>query len=234
LILQLRSSESNTSEILKAENLSKTYGKGPASVHALKNVSITVREGELSLIVGPSGSGKTTLLLICGTLLRPDEGRVSIDNLQVTSMNQGSLPEVRLKKIGFIFQEFNLLSGFTALENVEVALNMNGIRGGRAKKIAWQAIDKVGLHDRGHRLQEDLSGGEKQRVAIARAIVNNPKLIIADEPTANLDSKTGSEVIETLRDIVKKEGRAALIASHDERIEGFADSIATLQDGSII
>jgi len=200
----------------------------------LKNVSLSVQEGELSLIVGPSGSGKTTLLLICGTLLRPDEGRVSIDNLQVTSMNQGSLPEVRLKKIGFIFQEFNLLSGFTALENVEVALNMNGIRGGKAKKIAWQAIDKVGLHDRANHLQEDLSGGEKQRVAIARAVVNNPKLIIADEPTANLDSKTGSGVIETLRDIVKNEGKAALIASHDVRIEGLADSIAKLEDGSIV
>ena len=156
----MHSSESNTSEILKAENLSKTYGKGSAAVHALKNVSLTIHEGELSLIAGPSGSGKTTLLLICGTLLRPDEGRISIDNLQVTSMNQGSLPEVRLKKIGFIFQEFNLLSGFTALENVEVALNMNGIRGGKAKKIAWQAIDKVGLHDRANHLQEDLSGGE--------------------------------------------------------------------------
>jgi len=230
----LHSSESNTSEILKAENLSKTYGKGSAAVHALKNVSLTIHEGELSLIAGPSGSGKTTLLLICGTLLRPDEGRVSIDNLQVTSMNQGRLPEIRLKKIGFIFQEFNLLSGFTALENVEVALNMNGIRGGRAKQIAWQAIDKVGLHDRANHLQEDLSGGEKQRVAIARAVVNNPKLIIADEPTANLDSKTGSGVIETLRDIVKKEGKAALIASHDVRIEGLADSIAKLEDGSIV
>jgi len=230
----LHSSESNTSEILKAENLSKTYGKGSAAVHALKNVSLTIHEGELSLIAGPSGSGKTTLLLICGTLLRPDEGRISIDNLQVTSMNQGSLPEVRLKKIGFIFQEFNLLSGFTALENVEVALNMNGIRGGKAKKIAWQAIDKVGLHDRANHLQEDLSGGEKQRVAIARAVVNNPKLIIADEPTANLDSKTGSRVIETLRDIIKKEGKAALIASHDVRIEGLADSIAKLEDGSIV
>ncbi|OLE84131.1 MAG: ABC transporter ATP-binding protein, partial [Crenarchaeota archaeon 13_1_20CM_2_51_8] len=204
------------------------------AVHALKNVSLTIHEGELSLIAGPSGSGKTTLLLICGTLLRPDEGRVSIDNLQVTSMNQGSLPEVRLKKIGFIFQEFNLLSGFTALENVEVALNMNGIRGGRAKKIAWQAIDKVGLHDRANHLQEDLSGGEKQRVAIARAVANNPKLIIADEPTANLDSKSGSEVIETLRDIVKKEGKAALIASHDVRIEGLADSITKLEDGSMV
>ncbi len=230
----MHSSESNTPEILKAENLSKTYGKGNAAVQALKNASLTVHEGELSLIVGPSGSGKTTLLLICGTLLRPDRGRVSIDNIQVTSINQGSLPNVRLKKIGFIFQEFNLLSGFTALENVEVSLNMNGIRGGSAKKIAWQAIDKVGLHDRANHLQEDLSGGEKQRVAIARAVVNNPKLLIADEPTANLDSKTGSEVIETLRNIVKKEGKAALIASHDARIEGLADSIRKLEDGSIV
>lgn len=229
----MHSNESRPSEILKAENLSKTYGKGYAAVHALKNVSLTVHQGELYLIVGPSGSGKTTLLLICGTLLRPDEGRVSIDGLDVTSMNLGRLPGVRLKKIGFIFQEFNLLSGFTALENVEVALNMNRIRGGTAKKIAWQAIDRVGLHDRADHLQEDLSGGEKQRVAIARAIVNNPKLIIADEPTANLDSKTGSEVIETLRDIVKKEGRAALVASHDKRIEGLADTIATLEDGSL-
>ena len=229
----MHSSESNTSEILKAENLSKTYGKGNAAVRALKNVSLTVHKGELSLIVGPSGSGKTTLLLICGTLLRPDEGRVAIDGLDVTSTNQGKLPDVRLKKIGFIFQEFNLLNGFTALENVEVALNMNRVRGSRAKRMARQVIDKVGLHDRADHLQEDLSGGEKQRVAIARAIVNNPKLIIADEPTANLDSRTGSELIETLRDIVKKEGRAALVASHDARIEGLADRVATLEDGRL-
>ena len=230
----MHSSESTTSEILKAENLSKTYGRGYAAVHALKKVSLSVREGELSLIIGPSGSGKTTLLLICGTLLRPDEGRVSIDGLAVTSMKQGTLPDVRLKKIGFIFQDFNLLGGFTALENVEIVLNMNGIRGGRARWMALQAIDRVGLHERANHDQEDLSGGEKQRVAIARAIVKNPKLIIADEPTAHLDSKTGSGIIETLRDVVKKEGRAALVASHDARIEGLADNIARLEDGSLV
>ena len=160
----MRSSNQEHSEILRVENLSKTYGEGRTAVHALDNVSLTVREGELSLIVGPSGSGKTTLLLICGTLLRPDQGWVSIEGMDVTSMAQRSLPEVRLRKIGFVFQEFNLLTGFTALENVEVALNMNGVRGEKARKIALEAIDRVGLHDRADHAQEDLSGGEKQRV----------------------------------------------------------------------
>jgi putative ABC transport system ATP-binding protein len=222
------------SEILKAESLSKTYGKGEATVRALTDVSVGVHEGELSLVVGPSGSGKTTLLLICGTLLRPDGGRVSIDSFDVTSINERILPEVRLKKIGFIFQQFNLLSRFTALENVEVVLNMKGLRGDRAREQARQALGKVGLLGRIHHLPEDLSGGEKQRVAIARAMVNNPRLIIADEPTANLDSKTGSEIIEMLREIVKKEKKGALIASHDARIENLADSIVKLEDGRIV
>jgi len=230
----LHSSKQDPSGILKAEGVSKTYGQGHAAVHALDNVSLTVREGELSLIVGPSGSGKTTLLLICGTLLRADAGRVTIEGMEVTSLAQHRLPEVRLRKIGFVFQEFNLLTGFTALENVEVALNMNGVRGEKARKVASEAIDRVGLHDRADHAQEDLSGGEKQRVAIARAIVNNPKIIIADEPTANLDSKTGSDVIDMLRSIVREEHRAALIASHDERIAGFADSVARLEDGRIV
>jgi putative ABC transport system ATP-binding protein len=220
--------------ILKAENLSKTYGRGEATVHALNDVSVSVYEGELSLIVGPSGSGKTTLLLICGTLLRPDAGRVTIDDLDVVSTNERNLPEIRLTKVGFIFQQFNLLSGFTAVENVEIVLNMNGLRGRGAKDLAWQALDRVGLHDRGNHLPEDLSGGEKQRVAIARAMANDPKLIIADEPTANLDSKTGSQVIEMLRDMIKKERKGALIASHDARIQSLADRIVRLEDGRIV
>ncbi len=221
-------------EILRAENLSKTYGRGEAAVRALENISLNVQEGQLSLIIGPSGSGKTTLLLICGALLKPDEGRVFIDGLDVTSMSKGNLPDVRLRKVGFIFQQFNLLSGFTALENAEVVLNMNGIRGGMATELALQAIDKVGLRDRAKHLPEDLSGGEKQRAAIARALVNNPRLIIADEPTANLDSKTGAEVIELIRKIVKREAKATLIASHDARIERLADNIIRLEDGRIV
>jgi putative ABC transport system ATP-binding protein len=222
------------SKILEGRNLSKSFGTGEATVHALSNVSLDVREGEISLVVGPSGSGKTTLLLICGTLLRPDEGKVLIDGTEVASLNEGGLAEVRLRKIGFVFQQFNLLGRFTALENVEVVLNMNGVRGRRARDLAWRMVDKVGLRGRANHLPEDLSGGEKQRVGIARAMANNPKLIIADEPTANLDSKTGLEIIGVLRDLVKKEAKAALIASHDVRIEGLADHVMVLEDGRIV
>jgi putative ABC transport system ATP-binding protein len=157
----------------------------------LRDVSVEIRKGELMLVVGPSGSGKTTLLLVCGTLLRPDTGSVVVDGQDTSSLKESSLAEVRLKKIGFVFQQFNLLRGFNALENVEVVLNMNGIRGSKARELALRALEDVGVRNRARHFPEDLSGGESQRVAIARAIANDPKLIIADEPTANLDSKTG-------------------------------------------
>jgi putative ABC transport system ATP-binding protein len=149
-------------------------------------------------------------------------------------MSDGTLAEVRLKKIGFVFQQFNLLRGFTAIENVEVVLNMNGKRGAAARDLALKALDEVGLRQRAAHLPEDLSGGESQRVAIARAIANNPKLIIADEPTANLDSKTGLHILELLKDIAKREGRAVLAASHDIRMESLADRILTLVDGRVV
>lgn len=219
--------------ILEVHNVSKTYGKGEVAVHAIKDVSLTVKEGELVLVVGPSGSGKTTLLLLCGTLLRPDTGTIVIDGLNATSLSESQLPSVRLKKIGFVFQQFNLLSGFSALENIEVVPSIGGTRGKRSTEIAQKALESVGLGHRANHLPEQLSGGEKQRVAIARAAVNDPKLIIADEPTGNLDSKTGADVIELIRGIVKSGGKAALVASHDSRIEGLADSVLNLEDGMI-
>ncbi len=149
-------------------------------------------------------------------------------------MNGTGLAEVRLKKIGFVFQQFNLLRGFNALENVEVVLNMNGKRGSTARELALKTLDDVGVRNRAKHLPEDLSGGESQRVAIARAIANDPKLIIADEPTANLDSKTGLHILELLRDIARRERRAVLAASHDVRLEGMADQIVTLEDGRAV
>ncbi len=221
------------SPILDVQNVSKTYGRGDSAVHAITEVSLSVQEGELVLLMGPSGSGKTTLLLMCGTLLKPDAGRILIYGLDVTGLKENNLPEMRLKKVGFVFQQFNLLSGFTAIENVELVANLCGIKGNKARELAGKVLVSVGLHGRLSHLPEDLSGGEKQRVAIARAILNNPRLIIADEPTGNLDSNTRLEIVRAIKGIVKEQRRAALIASHDTRIESFADKVLSLKDGRL-
>lgn len=220
--------------IIDVQNVSRTYGRGGSAVHAITDVSLSLQEGELVLLMGPSGSGKTTLLLMCGTLLKPDAGRILIDGLDVTARKESDLPEVRLKKVGFIFQQFNLLSGFTALENVELVANLCGIKGDKARQLASEMLEWVGLQARLSHLPEDMSGGEKQRVAIARAILNNPRLLIADEPTGNLDSNTGLEIMRMIREIVKEQSSAALIASHDTRIENFADRVLNLKDGRLI
>jgi len=219
--------------IIDVQNVSKTYGRGDSAVRAITDASFSVQEGEFVVLIGPSGSGKTTLLLMCGALLRPDAGKVMIDGLNVTALRESSLPEVRLKKVGFVFQQFNLLSGFTALENVELVVNLSGTGGKKAKEIAARSLESVGLQHRLSHFPEDLSGGEKQRVAIARAMLNDPRLLIADEPTGNLDSNTGLEIVRTIRGIIKERNRAALIATHDTRIQNYADRLLTLKDGRL-
>jgi putative ABC transport system ATP-binding protein len=219
--------------IVEAQGVSKTYGRGASDVHAVKNVSLSVQEGEMVVLMGPSGSGKTTLLLMCGALLKPDSGKITIEGQEVSALQERALPSVRLKKVGFIFQQFNLLPELTALENVEVVANLAGVNGRKARELAAGALESVGLQERLSHLPEDLSGGEKQRVAIARAVLNRPRLLIADEPTGNLDSETGQEITRLIREMVKELGNAAIVATHDARIESLADRVLHLRDGNL-
>ena len=217
--------------ILEATGLTKVFGSGTGAVRAVDGVDLSVRRGEIVLVMGPSGSGKTTLLTMIGGLLKPTSGAVRIEGYDITAMKESDLYEVRRRLVGFIFQVFNLLEPLNVRENVEVVLNLAGRGGREARAKAERLLDDLGM---GHRLRfkpNDLSGGEKQRVSIARALANDPKLILADEPTANLDSKHGHEVVLLLRDIAKKQGRTVVIVSHDHRIREVADRVLWLEDG---
>jgi len=220
--------------VLIATEVCKTFGSGLAAVHAIKDVSLRVDEGQLVLLMGPSGSGKTTLLLMCGSLLRPDRGRIFLNEKDISQASDSQLSSLRLTLIGFIFQQFNLLGGLTAIQNVELILNLNGIRGREASQRAGLALKLAGLRDRENHLPRELSVGEKQRVAIARALVCGPRLLIADEPTANLDSKLGYEIVTLIKDRVKAESIGALVASHDSRIQDLADVTYRLGDGRLM
>ncbi len=219
--------------ILEVSGLSKVFGSGATAVRAVNGVDLTVRRGEIVLIMGPSGSGKTTLLTMIGGLLKPTAGAVRIDEYDITAMKESELYEVRRRLVGFIFQIFNLLEPLNVRENVEVALNLAGKNGREARRKAQGILQELGLGDRLHFRPDSLSGGEKQRVSIARALANDPQLILADEPTANLDSKHGHDVVVLLRDIAKKQGRTVVIVSHDVRIREMADRILWLEDGRL-
>jgi len=211
--------------------VTKRYGAGATEVTAVREVSLTVAPGEIVLIMGPSGSGKTTLLSMLGALLKPTEGAIQLDDQVISALAENRLPDIRLRQFGFIFQDFNLLSALTALENVALVGQLAGLRNGRARKRAAELLTELGLGERLNFLSEKLSGGEKQRVAIARALVNDPALILADEPTANLDSKIGHEIMRLLRRIAKEQGRSVVIVSHDQRIKDIADRVLWLEDG---
>lgn len=219
---------------LKAEGLKKYFGEAETEVKAVDGISISVVMGEIILIMGPSGSGKTTLLTLLGALISPTSGKVFYKNNNITKVPRKILPEIRLKNIGFIFQNFNLLSNLTALENVQYIFELRGIKGKEARKKAEKLLIDLKLGKRLNHNPKSLSGGEKQRVSIARALAAEPKIILADEPTANLDSTSGHKVMEILRNIAKKENRAVVIVSHDERIMDIADRILWLEDGKII
>jgi putative ABC transport system ATP-binding protein len=219
--------------VLDARGLSKVFGSGATAVRAVDGVDLAVRRGEIVLIMGPSGSGKTTLLTLIGGLLKPTAGSVAIEGRDITGMGESELPSVRRKLVGFVFQSFNLLEALTAEENVEVALNLAGTRGRKATTRAAGLLDGLGMSHRRRFKPHDLSGGEKQRVSIARALANEPTLVLADEPTANLDSKQGHEVVELLRAIAKEQQRTVIIVSHDERIREMADRVLWLEDGRL-
>lgn len=220
-----------SSDILQVVNVTKRYSSGAVEVTAVKEVSLSVARGEVVLIMGPSGSGKTTLLLMLGALLKPSEGEICINGTVLSGLAEDRLPEIRLSHLGFVFQDFNLLSSLTVLENVTIVLEMAGLKGRAAREKAAHILDGLGLGLRLNFLPENLSGGEKQRVAIARALVNDPALILADEPTANLDSKIGHEIMRLLRQIAKEQGRSVVIVSHDQRIRDIADRVLWLEDG---
>lgn len=218
-------------EILGVRGLTKVFGEGDRAVRAVDNVDLTVCCGELVLIMGPSGSGKTTLLTMIGGLLRPTSGSVAINGLDITKMSEAQLAPIRRKSVGFIFQSFNLWESLTVQENVELPLNIAGIKGRQARDRARAILIARGLGERLGFRSRDLSGGEKQRVSIARSLVNEPALLLADEPTANLDSKHGRDVMYLLQDIAKKGDRAVIVVSHDQRIREVADRVLWLEDG---
>jgi putative ABC transport system ATP-binding protein len=211
--------------------VTKRYGAGQTEVVAVRDVTLTVAPGEVVLIMGPSGSGKTTLLLMLGALLRPSEGTIEVNGATISAVPERRLPGVRLKQFGFIFQDFNLLSALTVLENVGLVAQLAGAKKHEARSRAQAVLAQFGLEQRLHFLPEKLSGGEKQRVAIARALVNSPAIVLADEPTANLDSKIGHEIMRLLRHIAKEQGRSVVIVSHDQRIRDIADRVLWLEDG---
>lgn len=220
--------------IIELKDVSKTYSLGKTFVRALKNVTLSVERGAFMAITGPSGSGKTTLLNLIGCLDRPDEGSVSINGIDILKLSNKVLPKIRLEKIGFIFQSFNLVPILNVYENVEYPLVFsNLIRKGRRERI-FELLEAVGLTNFYRRFPNELSGGEMQRVAIARALATNPKIILADEPTGNLDSETGKQIIELMKEMNKKQGTTFLFSTHDSEIMKAADQIVKLHDGKIL
>jgi len=217
--------------VLTSQNVVKRFTEGKQTVEVLKGVSLDARRGEIVSLEGPSGSGKTTLLSILGCILTPTEGRVVIDGREVDLARPQDLPAIRRKSIGFVFQQFNLFPALSAVENVEYSLNVRGVKGKAARREAERVLDAVGLSDRKSFLPRDLSGGQKQRVAIARALAGAPPLLLADEPTANLDSHAGQQVLEMFRDLARRENRALVIVTHDPKVRSIADRVEIIRDG---
>ena len=219
--------------LLSAENVSRVYGEGPSRVVAIDRITLEVRPGEVTLILGPSGSGKTTLLSILGCLLRPTSGQVLVNGSEASRLSDAEVSRLRREQIGFVFQSFNLLNFLTVRQNVEVVLNLNGINGASARTRATDLLRQVGLDHRLDFSPTNLSGGERQRVAIARALANDPALILADEPTGNLDSKTGRAVVDLLASLARERRRSVIIVTHDTRIVDVADRVFYLVDGAL-
>jgi putative ABC transport system ATP-binding protein len=215
--------------------IGKIYGTGEHAVTALADATLDIRAGEVTLIEGPSGSGKTTLISILGLLLRATSGQVWLDGRDAARLGERELPALRARHFGFVFQGFNLFPALTATENVAIAIQMKDARmsARKATDEARRLLDLVGLGPRAHHLPADLSGGQKQRVAIARALGGNPPILVGDEPTAALDTKTALSVMELLRDLASNAGRAVVVVTHDPRLEKFADRVIRVEDGRI-
>ena len=220
--------------LLAAEDVTVTYGSGSNAVHALDCVSLTLDIGRLTLVMGPSGSGKTTLLSVLGCLLTPDSGAVFLQDRLVTDLSEEERGDIRKQSIGYVFQAFRLFRSLSALENILVALEISGCRGRHARDAARRVLAAVGMADKWRLKPNELSGGEKQRVAIARAIVNDPPIILADEPTASLDSSSGVQIAEMLLNLAERDKRLVLIVSHDSRWLPFCHRTVEMRDGRIV
>ena len=219
--------------MLEMHQVSKTHGSGAAQVHALKEVSLAVDRGEMVAIMGPSGSGKSTLLTIAGSLEDATDGEVLIDGAAVSGMSRDERARMRRRSIGYVFQDFNLLAGLTAAENVSLPLELDGIPARPARAAGREALRTLGLADRVAAFPDDLSGGEQQRVAIARAIVGHRRLLLADEPSGALDSANGESVMRLLRDACKR-GMAGVVVTHDSQLAAWADRVLFLRDGRMV
>ncbi len=222
------------SNVLEASQVTKTFREGREEVAVLNGVDIALGAGEIVALEGPSGSGKTTFLSILGCILTPTSGRVVVDGEEIDPERPNRLPAIRKRSIGFIFQQYNLFPALTALENVEYALNIKGVSGRAAREQAEEALVAVDLVDRRRFLPRDLSGGQKQRVAIARALAGKPAVLLADEPTANLDSAVGAQILELFRALAKRENRGLLIVTHDPNVRTIADRVVKIRDGRIV
>jgi len=220
--------------MIRAEHLSKVYRMGKIEVPALRDVSLEIEEGEFLAIVGPSGSGKSTLLNMLGCLDKPTSGAVFIGGVNTASLSENELAEIRRKKIGFIFQQFNLIHSLTALENVALPMFFAGVKSDARIKRAAELLAKVGLRERMHHKPSELNGGQQQRVAIARALSNNPAVIIGDEPTGNVDSETGDAIMGILEGLNRNEGRTIIVVTHDMEIAAHAPRVIRMKDGRLL
>ena len=223
-----------TEPIIKLDNVWRTYKLGKTEVHTLRGLSLEIFPGDFVAIMGSSGSGKSTLLNIIGCLDSPTKGKVYLKGKDISAMSESQLSQFRGKILGFVFQEFNLLSNLTAIENVMLPMIFQGTPQEKRKERAKEILVSVDLEDRIFHEPGELSGGERQRVAIARAFANGPEVIIADEPTGNLDSITGKKIMEVLTDFHKKEGKTVIVVTHDAKIADYAEKIINIQDGKII
>lgn len=219
--------------LLQLQGVSKSYGHGPTQVHALRGVSLSVDPGSLVAVMGPSGSGKSTLLTIAGSLEEPTSGQVLIDGSPLSAMSPNEKARLRRRAIGFVFQDFNLLAGLTATENVSLPLELDGVPARRAQKAALGILDDLGLGDRAGHFPDELSGGERQRVAIARAVVGERHLVLADEPSGALDSANGEAVMRMILGACRR-GVAAVMVTHDAQLASWADRVVFLRDGRIV
>ncbi|HCA80677.1 MAG TPA: macrolide ABC transporter ATP-binding protein [Bacteroidetes bacterium] len=220
------------STVIRLNNITKIYHVGSEDVHALQSVTLEIQRNEYVAIMGPSGSGKSTMMNIIGCLDTPTSGLYELNQINVSEMNDNQLARIRNKEIGFVFQTFNLLARSDVLHNVELPLIYGGVGSSERKKLAREAIGRVGLTERIHHKPNELSGGQRQRVAIARALVTQPSILLADEPTGNLDSKTGDEIM-ALFDLLQKEGNTIILVTHEEYIAEHTDRIIRLRDGHI-
>ncbi len=219
--------------VLEGRDVTKVFREGSQTVAVLNGATLSLDRGEIVALEGPSGSGKTTFLTILGCMLTPSSGRVRIEGREVDPTRPDLLPGYRRASIGFVFQQFNLFPALTAAENVEYALNLKGTKGVKARRETARLLEAVGLADRSRFLPRDLSGGQKQRVAIARALVGAAPVLLADEPTANLDTQVGTQILELFRGLAKQENRALLIVTHDPKVRVIADRVVRIRDGII-